>query len=89
MNFIPCAMVVNSFAVEEIVPRLDERTASPHTAELVELLIHEQYFRKELDLYQPTVLDKVRTALQWVTDKGYEPVFWSDGFLGTPAVEVK
>ncbi len=87
MNFIPCAMVVNSFAVEEIAPTLDERTVSPHTAELVELLIHEQYFRKELDLYQPTVLDKVRTALQWATDKGYEPVFWSDGFLGTPSAE--
>mgnify|MGYP000891231797 CR=1 FL=1 len=83
LTFIPCAMVVNSFAVEEIAPLLDKRAASPHTGELVELLIHEQYFRKDLDLYQPTVLEKVRTALQWVTDHGYEPVFWSDGFLGT------
>ncbi len=84
LNFIPCAMVVNSFAVEQIVPRLEERAASPHTGELIELLIHEQYFRKELDLYQPKVMDKVRTALQWVTEHGYEPIFWSDGFLGTP-----
>ncbi len=82
VTFIPCAMVVNSFSVEEIVPLLEKRAASPHTGELVELLIHEQYFREELDLHQPTVKDKVRAALQWVTDNGYEPVFWSDGFLG-------
>lgn len=85
VTFIPCAMVVNSHSVEEIAPLLQKRAASPHTGELVELLIHEQYFRKELDLYQPTVMDKVRTALQWATGNGCEPVFWSDGYLGTPA----
>jgi hypothetical protein len=82
-------MVVNSFSVEQIAPLLEKRTASPHTGELVELLIHEQYFRKELDLYQPTILDKVRIAIQWVTDHGYEPVFWSDGFLGIPSADEK
>lgn len=82
--FVPCAMVVNSYAVEQIKPLLDKRAESPHRAELIELLIHEQYFRKELSLYQPTVMDKVRAALDWVTANGYEPVFWSDGFLGTP-----
>ncbi len=84
VTFLPCALVVNSPAVEEIVPLLERRAASPHTSELVELLIHEQYFREELDLYQPTIRDKVRAALQWVTEKGHRPVFWSDGFLGAP-----
>lgn len=83
LTFIPCAMVVNSYQVEEIAPLLEKRTASPHTGELLELLIHEQYFRKDLDLYQPTVLEKVRTALKWAVDNGYEPVFWSEGFLGS------
>lgn len=88
MFFIQCAMVLNSFEVEEISPKLEIRAASPHTSEMIELLIHEQYFRKELSLCQPTVMDKVRTALEWVTSHNYAPVFWSDGFLGSePAAE--
>ncbi len=83
VNFIPCAVVVNSLSPEGIVARLETRAQSPHTGELVELLIHEQYFREELHYYQPDIKDKVHAALAWVTDNGYEPVFWSEGFLGT------
>jgi hypothetical protein len=82
LTFIQCACVVNGFEVEEIGPLLEARTAIPQTSDMIELLIHEQYFREELSYYQPTVKEKVRTALRWVTDHGYEPVFWSDGFLG-------
>ena len=82
--FVRCASVVNTLEVDAIPRTLDARTATPQTAELLELLIHEQYFRKELSYYQPTVLEKVRTALRWAVDHGYKPVFWSDGFLGTP-----
>ncbi len=84
ITFIPCAVVVNSFSPEKIKQILQERSAIPQTADVIELLVHEQYFRKELDLYQPDIMDKVRAALDWVTDNGYEPVFWSEGFLGTP-----
>lgn len=83
--FIRCTSVVNLLEVDAVVPFLDARTATPHTSEMVELLIHEQYFRKELSYYQPTVMEKVRTAVQWVHARQYEPVFWSDGFLGTPS----
>jgi hypothetical protein len=83
--FIRCTSVVNAIEVERIASHLDERASTPQTAEMVELLIHEQYFRKELSYYQPTVMEKVRAALDWVSEKGYKPVFWSDGFLGTPA----
>ena len=84
LTFIRCTAVVNALDVQDIESALDARTATPETAEMVELLIHEQYFRKERSLYQPTVFDKVKTALQWGTERGYEPVFWGDGFLGTP-----
>lgn len=83
LTFIRCTAVVNALEVEDIEPYFEARTATPHTGEMVELLIHEQYFREELPLYQPTVFDKVRTALRWVTEHGYEPVFWGSGFLGT------
>jgi hypothetical protein len=82
--FVSCDAVVNGLAVEQIEPHLDERAASPHTCELIELLIHEQYFRKDLpQYYQDTILEKVKTAVRWVSNRGYEPVFWGDGFLGT------
>ncbi|MCP4643225.1 MAG: hypothetical protein GY851_22450, partial [bacterium] len=84
VTFVHCPMVVNAYEVEAIEPALDARAAaSPHAAEMMELLIHEQYFRQDIpQLYQPTVMEKVQTALQWVTRNGYEPAFWSDGFLG-------
>ena len=82
--FISCDAVVNGLEVEAIEPHLDGQAGSPHTSEMIELLIHEQYFREETGIYQPTIKEKVKTALRWVTDHGYEPVFWGDGFLGTP-----
>ncbi len=83
ITFIPCAVVVNAFSPKQIKQILQERSAFPQAAEIIELLIHEQYFRKELHYYQPDILDKVRAALEWVTANGYEPVFWSEGYLGT------
>ncbi len=82
MTFIRCTAVVNAIALDEVPRYLDARTATPHTAEMLELLIHEQYFRSELHYFQPDVQQKVRTALRWACDHGYEPVFWSGGFLG-------
>ena len=83
LTFIRCTAVVNALEVKEIEPFLEARTSTPQTAEMVELLIHEQYFREEHKIYQPTILEKVKTSLRWVTDRGYEPVFWGDGYLGT------
>lgn len=83
LMFVRCGAVVNALEVEQIPDFLDARAASPSAGEMMELLIHEQYFRQELALYQPTVKDKVRVALDWATRHGYEPVFWGDGFLGT------
>ena len=82
--FVRCTAVVNTLEAGEIPAYLNARTATPQTAEMLELLIHEQYFRRELALYQPTILDKVRAALAWATERDYEPVFWSEGFLGAP-----
>jgi len=36
------------------------------------ILFHEQYFRKELSYYQPTVMEKVRAAVGWVHERGYK-----------------
>ncbi|MCC6446803.1 MAG: hypothetical protein IT210_25550 [Armatimonadetes bacterium] len=82
ITFIQCDMVVNGVALANIKPQLDSYLASPHTSELVELLIHEQYFRKELSYHLPDVMDRVVAALEWVSERNYKPVFWSWGFCG-------
>jgi len=82
MIFVACDEVVNSYSVEDVPKILDQQEQSPHTCELIELLIHEQYFREELSNHQPDVRDKVIAALSWVSERDYEPCFWCEGFLG-------
>ncbi|MBC7287987.1 MAG: hypothetical protein H5T86_08075, partial [Armatimonadetes bacterium] len=80
--FVNCDMVVNSVALPDIVPLLEQQESNPHTGELLELLIHEQYFRQDLPrLYQYDVVLKVDTAIRFAHEHGYEPVFWSDELL--------
>ena len=71
-----------SSALEDVPRILDAQEESAHTCELIELLIHEQYFREELSSYQPDIRDKAIAALEWVSERGYEPCFWCEGFLG-------
>jgi len=87
LTFVTCDAVVNGLALDQINAHLDNQAASPHTGELIELLIHEQYFRKEFAYCQPDVQDKVIRALEWVTKRGYEPVFWGDQCLADLADE--
>jgi hypothetical protein len=79
--FISCDAVVNGLALDKIDAHLDAVEANPHTAEMLELLIHEQYFRRELRHFQPDVFDKAETAIRWAYDRGYEPTFWQEGLL--------
>ena len=80
VTFVHADMVVNAVELNDIVPRLESRAAE-RPRDAIELLIHEQYFRKELSYFQPDVCDKVRTAVRWAVDNGYEPDFWSDDFV--------
>lgn len=93
LTFVTCDAVVNGLALEDCVPTLEQQAAGPHTGELIELLIHEQYFRPDLiywpqgsatpaRYYQPDIQQKVETCLRWVSEHGYEPCFWSEGLLG-------
>jgi len=80
--FIRHDMVVNSAPLDQIVPRLERLAADPHQSEMLELMIHEQYFYPHYVAYQPDFRDKVERALEWVTRRGYRPVFFEEGFLG-------
>jgi hypothetical protein len=75
-------LVVNCFALPQIVPRLEEIAANPHQAEIMELMIHEQYFHPHYRAYMPDYAQRCETAVRWVSERGYVPVFFGDGFLG-------
>ncbi len=79
--FASCDAVVNGIALGQIGPHLDDVEANPHSAELLELLIHEQYFREELPHHLPDVFERVETSIKWAHERGYEPVFWQEGLL--------
>lgn len=81
MLFIECDMVVNLHTPEAIPPLLQAQVDNPHTGELMELLIHEQYFRRELPIYLPDARERARTAIEFVASRGYEPVFWGEEFF--------
>jgi hypothetical protein len=45
-------------------------------------MIHEQYFYPHYCAYIPEYAERCETAIRWVTERGYTPVFYGDGFLG-------
>lgn len=92
MTFVSCDLVVNGAQLGEVVPRIQEQASNPHTGDMIELLIHEQYFRqdrvfvtglKRHNYFQHDIFQKVERGIAWLSEQGYEPCFWSDGFLGS------
>jgi len=65
------------------IPRiLNSLASSPQTAEIMDLLTHEQYFWKFYSNFIPDHFERLETAIRWVTEHDYEPVFLHEGFLG-------
>ena len=50
----------------------------------MDLFTHEQYFWPFYRNYIPDHFARLDTALRWVTEHGYKPVFLHEGFLGAP-----
>ncbi|MCE5310045.1 MAG: hypothetical protein LLG20_20615 [Acidobacteriales bacterium] len=65
-------LVVNTLPLDQIVPHLEKVAADPHQAELMELMIHEQYFYPDYRNYQPDFRQKVERTIEWATKKGYK-----------------
>jgi hypothetical protein len=78
-------IVCNSTPVEQIVPTLAPLAADPNQAEIMDLFTHEQYFWPFYSNYIPDHFQRLDTAIRWVTEHGYQPVFFHEGFLGGPA----
>jgi hypothetical protein len=48
----------------------------------MDLFTHEQYFWPFYVNYRPDHFQRLDTAIRWVTENGYQPVFYHEGFLG-------
>jgi len=77
-------IVCNSTPVERIVPTLEPCAQDPNQAEIMDLFTHEQYFWPFYSHYLPDHFERLDVAIRWVTEHGYKPVFFHEGFLGGP-----
>jgi len=75
-------IVCNTVPLERIVPTLAPQAEDPNTAEIMDLFTHEQYFWPFYRAYIPEHFERLDKAIGWVTEHGYEPVFFHEGFLG-------
>jgi len=75
-------IVFNSVPVDRIAGTLEPLTKHPNTAEIMDLFTHEQYFWPFYSNYIPDHPQRLDVAIRWVTEHGYKPVFFHEGFLG-------
>jgi len=78
-------IVCNSVPVAKTVPLLKPLAKDPNTAEVMDLFTHEQYFWPFYRHHIPDHAQRLETAIRFVTEQGYKPVFYHEGFLGAPA----
>jgi hypothetical protein len=84
ITFSKIDIVCNTVPLERIAPTLDPVVRDPNTAEIVDILTHEQYFWPFYVNYLPDHPQRLDAAIRFVTERGYKPVFLHEGFLGAP-----
>lgn len=75
-------LVANAVPLERIAPSLEALADDPATAEVMDLLTHEQYFWDVYRHYVPDHFERLDAAVRWVSERGYKPVFLHEGLLG-------
>lgn len=76
-------IVLNNTPPEIIIPRLEPLKDDPGTAEVMDLMTHEQYFWPGYQAFRPDHFLRCETAIKWCAENGYEPVFFHEGFAGS------
>ena len=77
-------IVCNNVPLGRIAATLEPQIKDPNTAEIMDLFTHEQYFWPFYRNYIPDHPKRLDAALRWVTDHGFKPVFFHEGFMGAP-----
>jgi hypothetical protein len=75
-------IVCNSVPVDRVAATLEPLANDPNRAEIMDLFTHEQYFWPFYYHYVPDHAQRVEAAIRFVTERGYKPVFFHEGFLG-------
>ena len=75
-------IVCNNTPVEQVESVLQPLYENPLQAEVMDLFTHEQYFWPFYTRYIPDHGERLDAAIRWVTERGYEPVFFHEGFMG-------
>lgn len=84
ITFSKIDIVCNTVPQNEIPGVLEAAYNDPNQAEIMDLMTHEQYFWPFYSHYIPEHFQRLETAIRWVTERGYRPVFLHEGFLGAP-----
>ncbi|MHC4521390.1 MAG: hypothetical protein ACYTAS_22590, partial [Planctomycetota bacterium] len=75
-------IVCNSTPIKRIIPTLEPLARDPNQVEIMDLFTHEQYFWPFYANYIPDHFERLDVAVRWVTEHGYKPVFFHEGFMG-------
>ncbi|NUP98435.1 MAG: hypothetical protein HUU35_01135 [Armatimonadetes bacterium] len=82
--FVKHDIVCNTMPPAAVRPHLDAVYSNPHRRELMEAMVHEQYFCPFLRHHQPDVRQRVTECVAWLAEHDYRSVFYEEGFLGSP-----
>lgn len=82
--FFKLDFVCNNTPNDQIVPRLESIVADPNQSEIMEIFTHEQYFWPFYPRYVPDHAQRLETAVRWLSEHGYKPVYFTEGLLGGP-----
>jgi hypothetical protein len=74
-------IICNSTPLDKIVPTLEPVVKDPNMAEVIDLFTHEQYFWPFYAGHTPDQVQRLDAALRFVTERGYKPVFFHEGYL--------
>jgi hypothetical protein len=77
-------IVCNNTPLDRVAPTLEPLAADANQAEIMDLFTHEQYFWPFYARHLPDHAERLDAAIRWVTERGYKPVFFHEGFLGAP-----
>jgi hypothetical protein len=76
--FVRHDIVINRVPLAEIDRYLERVASDPNQSQVMELMIHEQYFYPDYQSYEPDYRQRVERAIEWVTKRGYKPVFYEE-----------
>jgi len=81
--FSKVELVCNNTPPAQVDAILRPLTTDPNTAEVMDLLTHEQYFWPQYPKHVPDHFARCEAAIRFCTENGYRPVFFHQGIAGS------